>query len=124
MQFHRYKQTPVKVTSTKYAVVISSTTSFRLVDVYMCLIVFTTTIDAILFLRVFQKNSTRYHPKLRCWKPEQGTPTEPTGPPVHQKIHLDKVCTRLVPQLTKKNTMLFKLKVNVSPYCTIWLMVY
>ena len=55
LQFYRYQWTPVKVTSTKYGVVISSTTSFRLVDVYMCLIVFTTTIDAMLFLRVFQK---------------------------------------------------------------------
>ena len=63
LQFHRNKQTPVKVTSTKYGVVISSTTSFRLVDVYMCLILFMTTIDAILFLQVFQKISMRYHPK-------------------------------------------------------------
>ena len=58
----------------------------------------------------------RYHPNLRCWKSEQGTPTEPTGPPVHKKIHLDEVRTGLVPQLAKKNTMLFKVKVNVFPY--------
>ena len=55
LQFHRYQRTSVKVTSTKYGVAISSTTSFRLVDVYMCLIVFMTTIDTMLFLWVFQK---------------------------------------------------------------------
>ena len=44
----------MKVTSTKYGVATLSTTSFRLVDVYMCLIVFTTTIDTMLFLQVFR----------------------------------------------------------------------
>ena len=63
LQFHRYKQTPVKVTSTKYGVVISSTTSFRLVDVYMCLILFMTTIDAILFLRDFSENFNEVPPE-------------------------------------------------------------
>ena len=60
LQFHRYQRTPVKLTSTKYGVVILSTTSFRLVDVYMFLIVFMTTTDAILLLQVF-------------WKIQQGT---------------------------------------------------
>ena len=52
----------------------------------------------------FSEISTRYHLNLRCWKPEQRTPTEPTAPPVHQKIHLDEVHTGLVSQLAKKNT--------------------
>ena len=110
LQFHRYQWTPVKVISTKYRVAISSTTSFRLVDVYMCLIVFMTTIDTMLFFVSFPEILMRYPSNLRCCKPEQGTPTEPTGSPVHQKIHLDEVRTRFVPQLAKKNTVLFKLK--------------
>ena len=56
----------------------------------------------------------RYPSNVRCWKPEQGTPTEPTGSPVHQKIHLDEVHTGFVPQLTKKNIVLFQLKVNLK----------
>ena len=40
-----------------------------------------------------------------------GTPTEPTGSPVHQKIHLDDVQAGFVPQLAKKNTVL---KVNIN----------
>ena len=56
----------------------------------------------------------RYPSNIRHWKPEQGTPTEPTGSPVHQKIHLDEVCTGFMPQLTKKNIVLFKLKVNLK----------
>ena len=44
----------MKVASTKYGVAISSTTGFRFVDVYMCLIVFMTTIDAIFFSEFFR----------------------------------------------------------------------
>ena len=51
---------------------------------------------------------------MRRWKLEQGTPTEPTGFPVHQKIHLDEVCTGFVPQLAKKNIMLFQQKVILT----------
>ena len=55
------------------------------------------------------------HPlNIRCWKLEQGTPTEPTVSPVHQKIHLDDVHTGFVPRLTKKNIVLFQLKVNLK----------
>ena len=66
----------------------------------------------------------RHPSNIRHWKLKQGTPIEPTGPPVHQKIHLDKIHARSVPQLAKKNTVPFKLKVTVLPYCTVWLMVY
>ena len=52
----------------------------------------------------FSEISTRYHPNLRCWKPEQGTPTEPTAPPVHQKIHLDEICAGSVPQTFTADT--------------------
>ena len=39
---------------------------------------------------------------------------EPTGSPVHQKIHLDEVHAGFVPQLAKKNIVLFQLKVNLK----------
>ena len=89
----------------------------------MCLIVFTTTIDTMLFFASFSEIPMRYLSNIRCWKPEQGTPTEPTGSPVDQKIHLDEIHAGFVPQLAKKNTVPFKLKVTVLPYCTVWLMV-
>ena len=51
------------------------------------------------------------HPlDIRHWKPKQETPTEPTGSPVHQKIHLDEVHARFGPQLAKKNIVLFSAK--------------
>ena len=62
----------------------------------------------------FSEISMRYPLNLRCWKLEQETPSEHTRSPVHQKIHLDEVHARFVPQLAKKNTMLFKLKVNLN----------
>ena len=52
----------------------------------------------------------RHPSNIKHWKPEQGTPTEPTKSPVHQKIHLDEIHAGSVPQLTKKNTVQFKLK--------------
>ena len=71
-----------------------------------------TTIDTILFFTSFSQISMRYRSNLRCWKLKQGTPTEPTGSPVYQKIHLDEVHPGFVPQLTKNKTVLFKLEVN------------
>ena len=65
----------------------------------------------------------RYPSNIRHWKLELGTPTQHTGSPVHQKIHLDEIRAGSVPQLAKKNTVLFKLNVIVLPYCTVWLMV-
>ena len=60
---------------------------------------------------------------LEHWKPESGTPTEHTGSPVHQKIHLDEICAGSVPQLTKKTTVLFNQNVVALLYCAVWLMV-
>ena len=39
----------------------------------------------------FFRNLKSYQSTIRSWTPEPGTPTEPTGPPVHQKNHLDGV---------------------------------
>ena len=55
LQFCRYNWTPLKVVSTKYEVVTSNFTVFLLENVYMYQIVFTTTINTMLFLSVLQK---------------------------------------------------------------------
>ena len=49
LQFCRYNRTPMKVASTKYEVATSIITIFMLENVYMHQIVFTTTIDTMLF---------------------------------------------------------------------------
>ena len=53
LQFCRYNQTPMKVASTKYEVATSIITIFMLENVYMHQIVFTTTIDTMLFFVSF-----------------------------------------------------------------------
>ena len=69
----------MKVVSTKYAVATSIITVFMLENVYMHQIVFTTTIDTMLFSVSFTEIlMTR-------------TPTDPTGSPEHRKNHLDEV---------------------------------
>ena len=55
LQFCRYKRTPLKVASTKYKVAMSNFAVFMLENVYMYQIVFTTTINTMLFLSVLQK---------------------------------------------------------------------
>ena len=60
-------------------------------NVYMHQIVFTTTIDTMLFLSVLQKILTSYGSSVRSWTPETRTPTDPTGSPEHRKNHLDEV---------------------------------
>ena len=55
LQFCRYNWTPMKVASIKYEVAMSSFTIFMPENVYMYQIVFTTTIDTMLFLSVLQK---------------------------------------------------------------------
>ena len=60
-------------------------------NVYMYQIVFTTTIDTMLFLSVFTEILTSYGSSIRSWTPETGTPTDPTGSPEHRKNHLDEV---------------------------------
>ena len=60
-------------------------------NVYMHQIVFTTTIDTMLFLSVFTEILMSYGPSIRSWTLETGTPTDPTGSPEHRKNHLDEV---------------------------------
>ena len=55
LQFCRYNRTPMKVASTKYEVATLLFTIFMSENVYMHQIVFTTTIDTMLFLSVLQK---------------------------------------------------------------------
>ena len=55
LQFCRYNQTPLKVASAKYEVATSNFAIFMPENVYMYEIVFTTTINTMLFLSVLQK---------------------------------------------------------------------
>ena len=60
-------------------------------NVYMHQIVFTTTIDTMLFSVNFPEILTSYEASVRSWTLEPGTPTDPTGSPEHRKNHLDEV---------------------------------
>ena len=84
----------MKVASTKYEVATSAITVFMQENVYMHQIVFTTTIDTMLFLSVLQEILMSYGSSVRSWTPETGTPTDPTGSPEHRKNHLDEVQAR------------------------------
>ena len=81
----------MKVGSTKYEVAMSITIIFMLENVYMHQIVFTTTIDTMLFSVSFTEILTSYGFSVRSWTPEPRTPTDPTGSPEHRKNHLDEV---------------------------------
>ena len=81
----------MKVASTKYEVATSIITIFMLENVYMHQIVFTTTIDTMLFSVSFTEMSTSYGSSVRSWTLETGTPTDPAGSPEHRKNHLDEV---------------------------------
>ena len=61
---------------------------------YKYQIVFTTTIDAMLFSVSFTEISMSYGSSVRSWTLEPGTPTDPTGTPEHKKNHLDEVQAR------------------------------
>ena len=63
-------------------------------NVYIYQIVFTTTIDAMLFSVSFTETLTSYGPSMRSWTLEPRTPTDPTGTPEHRKNHLDEVQAR------------------------------
>ena len=89
VQFCRYNQTLMKVTSIKYEVATSIITIFMLENVYMHQIVLTTTIDTMLFSVSFTEILMSYVSSVRSWTPETGTPTDPTGSPKHRKNHLD-----------------------------------
>ena len=94
LQFCRYNQTSMKVASTKHEVATSIITIFMLENVYMYQIVFTTTIDAMLFSVSFTEILMSYGSSVRSWTPEPSTPTDPTGTPEHRKNHLDEVQAR------------------------------
>ena len=81
----------MKVASTKYEVAMSIIIIFMLENVYMHQIVFTTTIDTMLFSVSFTEILMSYGSSVRSWTPETGTPTDPTGSPEHRKNHLDEV---------------------------------
>ena len=57
-------------------------------------IVFTTTIDTMLFSVSFTEILKSYGSSVRSWTPETGTPTDPTGSPEHRKNYLDEVQAR------------------------------
>ena len=84
----------MKVASTKYEVATSIITVFMLENVYMYQIVFTTTIDTMLFSVSFTEILMSYGSSVRSWTPEPRTPTDPTGTPEHRKNHLDEVQAR------------------------------
>ncbi|MDA8043484.1 MAG: hypothetical protein MPJ22_13780 [Pirellulales bacterium] len=81
----------MKVASTKYEVATSIITIFMLENVYMYQIVFTTTIDTMLFSVSFTEILKSFGSSVRSWTPETGTPTDPTGSPEHRKNDLDEV---------------------------------
>ena len=54
-------------------------------------IVFTTTIDTMLFSVSFTEILKSYGSSIRSWTPETGTPTDPTGSPEHRKNYLDEI---------------------------------
>ena len=64
---------------------------FVLENVYMHQIVFTTTIDTMLFSVSLTEILMSYESSVRSWTPEPRTPTDPTGYPEHRKNHLDEV---------------------------------
>ena len=57
-------------------------------------IVFTTTIDTMLFSVSFTEILKSYGSSVRSWTPKTGTPTDPTGSPEHRKNYLDEVQAR------------------------------
>ena len=54
-------------------------------------IVFTTTIDTMLFSVSFTEILKSYGSSVRSWTLETGTPTDPTGSPEPGKNYLDEV---------------------------------
>ena len=60
-------------------------------NVYVYQIVFTITIDTMLFFVSFTEIFMSYGSSIRSWTPEPRTPTDPTGTPEHRKNHLDEV---------------------------------
>ena len=108
----------MKVASIKYEVAMSIITVFMLENVYMYQIVFTTTIDTMLFSVSFTEILMSYGPSVRSRTLEPGTPTDPTGTPEHRKNHLDEVQAR-----SGTATHQTDICVMFLLYCTVWLMI-
>ena len=81
----------MKVASIKYEVAMSIIMIFMQENVYMHQIIFTTTIDTMLFSVSFTAILTSYGSSVISWTLETRTPTDPTGSPEHRKNHLDEV---------------------------------
>ena len=111
----------MKIASTKYEVDTSIITIFMLENVYMHQIVFTTTIDTMLFSVSFTEILMSYGSSVRSWTLETGTPTDPTGTPEHRKNHLGEVQAGSG-TVTHQEDICVNL--NVLLYCTVWLMMY
>ena len=78
-------------------------------------IVFTTTIDTMLFSVSFTEILMSYGSSVRSWTPETRTPTDPTGSQSTGKITWMKFKPDLAPQLIKKTYVL--LNVFAILYC-------
>ena len=63
-------------------------------NVYMYQIVFTTTIDTMLFSVSLTEILMSCGSSVRSWTPETRTPTDLTGSPEHKENHLDEVQAR------------------------------
>ena len=111
----------MKVASTKYDVATSIITIFMLENVYMHEIVFTTTIDTMLFSVSFTEIFMSYGSSKRSWILETGTPIDPTGSPEHRKNHLDEVQARSGAVTHQEDICVIQMFLL---YCTVWLMMY
>ena len=106
----------MKIVSTKYEVAISIITILMLKNVYMYQIVFTTTIDTMLFSVSCTEILTSHGSSVRSWTPEPRTATDPTGTPEHRKNYLDEVQARFGTATHQEEHMCY-LNVFAVLYC-------
>ena len=85
-------------------------------NVYMYQIVFTTTIDAMLFSVSFTKILMSDGSSVRSWTPESRMPTDSAGTPGHRKNHLDEVQARFGTATHQEEHMCY-LNVFAVLYC-------
>ena len=84
-------------------------------------IVFTTTIDTMLFSVSFTEILMSYGSSIRSWTLQSGTPTDPTGTPEHRKNHLDEVQARFGTATHQEDICVISMFLL---YCTVWFMIY
>ena len=109
----------MKVASAKYEIAMSIITIFMLENVYMYEIVFTTTIDTVLFSVSFTEILMNYGYSVRSWTPETGTPTDTTGSPGHRNNLLDEVQAGSGTAIHQGDICVICMFLL---YCTVWLM--